>query len=139
MLNDRTDEQYGGFGHQAPHMVIIKNPFDALYDYVFFQEKNLIKFGVIQRKSEGQYNDCIIDYSVINAFDIVCYLSNRRLLDNNFNLFYDDDDYLILLVNIDSSCWRRNPTSNLILIENPKELERLFKSYLKSQGVRVYG
>lgn len=129
-MNDRTDEQYGGFGHQAPHMVIIKNPFDALYDYVFFQEKNLIKFGVIQRKSEGQYNDCIIDYSVINTFAIVCYLSNRQLFDNNFGLFYDDDNYLFLAVNIDSS---------LILIENPKELEGLFKSYLKSQGIRVYG
>lgn len=127
-MNDRTDEQYGGFGHQAPHMVIIKNPFDALYDYVFFQEKNLIKFGVIQRKSEGQYNDCVTEFAVINAFDIVCFFSNEHLSDNTFCLFYDDDNYLFLKVN-----------SGSILIENYLELKELFKSYMTSQGIRVYG
>ena len=127
-MNDRTDEQYGGFGHQAPHMVIIKNPFDALYDYVFFQENNIIKFGVIQRKSEGQYNDCVTEFAVINAFDIVCFFSNEHLYDNVFCLFYDDDNYLSLKVN-----------SGSILIENSFELKELFKSYMTSQGIRVYG
>lgn len=128
MLNDRTDEQYGGFGHQAPHMVIIKNPFDALYDYVFFQEKNLIKFGVIQRKSEGQYNDCVTEFAVINVFDIVCFFTNEHLSDNVFSLFYDDDNYLFIRV-----------SSGSILIENSLELKELFKSYMFSQGIRVYG
>ena len=109
-------------------MVIIKNPFDALYDYVFFQEKNLIKFGVIQRKSEGQYNDCVTEFAVINAFDIVCFIANEHLYDNVFCLFYDDDNYLFLKVN-----------SGSILIENSFELKELFKSYMTSQGIRVYG
>lgn len=109
-------------------MVIIKNPYDELYDYVFFQEKNLIKFGVIQRKSEGQYNDCVTEFAVINVFDIVCFFANEHLSDNTFSLFYDNDNYLFLKV-----------SSGSILIENSLELKELFKSYMFSQGIRVYG
>lgn len=109
-------------------MIIIKNPYDELYDYVFFQEKNLIRFGVIQRKSEGQYNDVIIDFAVINVFDIICFFSNEHLSDNTFCLFYDDDNFLFLRV-----------SNGSILIENCGELKELFKNYMTSQGIRVYG
>lgn len=109
-------------------MIIIKNPYDELYDYVFFQEKNLIRFGIIQRKSEGQYNDVITDFAVINVFDIVCFFTNERLFDNSFCLFYDDDNFLFLKV-----------SNGSILIENSFELKELFKNYMISQGIRVYG
>lgn len=102
-------------------MVIVKNPYDELYDYVFFQEENLIKFGTIH----GKY---ITNFAVINVFDIVCFFSNRKMFDNTFCLFYDDDDYLILRISKGS-----------ILIENSCDLEKLFKSYMISQGIRVYG
>lgn len=109
-------------------MIIIKNPYDDLYDYVFFQRGGLIYFGVIQRKSEGQYNDVITEFAVINVFDIICFFTNEHLSDKDFCLFYDDDNFLFLRV-----------SNGSILIEKHFELKELFKNYMTSQGIRVYG
>jgi len=104
-------------------MVIIKNPYDESYDYAFYQEQRYIKFGMIQ-------NENITEIAVINVFDIVCFFTNEHLFDNTFRLFYDDDNSLFVSIDL-----------TYILIENNvvQELEKLFKNYLISQGIRVYG